>query len=63
MSARFVMQIAHGLLCNSFLKECLADIELALSLDFPLTSEHKLYRRRACCLAQLGNRAGAVEGK
>ena len=46
-----------------FLKECLVDIELALSLNFPATSEHKLYRRQACCFAQQGNRAGAVNGR
>lgn len=45
-----------------FLKECLVDIDLALSLNFPSTSEYKLYRRQACCFAQQGNRARAVNG-
>lgn len=46
-----------------FLKECLVDIGLALSLSFPATSVHKLYRRQAYCFAQQGNRAGAVSGR
>ena len=45
------------------MQECLADIELALSLGFPTVSQYKLYRRRGLCLAQLGDRAGALRGK
>ena len=45
------------------MQECLADIEVALSLGFPTVSQYKLYRRRGLCLAQLGDRAGARRGK
>ena len=41
----------------------MADIEWALSLNFPVASEYKLHRRRACCLAQLGRKSEAYEGR
>lgn len=44
-------------------QECLHDIKQALSFGFPDTSEYKLHRRRACCLAQMGLKEEAHNGR